>query len=151
MANYKLGMNGKAYYSATLKATTSDASSKTWIEADNLTNVNINLSKATADATTRANSGWRATVGTLREMQVTFEMIYKDSDAFLTAVKDAYMNGTELAMAFLTGDEGDAGEQGPSANFNVTDFSRSEDLEGVITHSVTLDSSSYQEWWTVSS
>jgi len=151
MADFVLGMNGKAYYSASLLTADNSADDLSWTEATNVRSVNLNLSRATADATTRANSGWRANVGTLREMEASFEMVYKDDDAFLTAVKNAYINGTEIAMMFLTGSESTAGEQGPAANFTVTDFSRTEDLEGVIMHSVTLTSSSRQEWYTVSS
>ena len=151
MADFVLGMDGKAYYSASLLTADNSADDLSWTEATNVRSVNLNLSRATADATTRANSGWRANVGTLREMEASFEMVYKDDDAFLTAVKNAYINGTEIAMMFLTGEEDTAGEQGPASNFTVTDFPRTEDLEGVIMHSVTLTASSHQEWYTVSS
>ena len=153
MANYYLGKDAKMYYGDALLdgSESADVAEVDWTEATNVKNVSIDLSKAEADVTTRANTGWRALVGTLKEMSVEFEMVYKDSDAFLTAIKNAYIDDTEISMLVLTGDEDTAGHQGPAANFNVVDFSRGEDLEDAIVHNVTLKASSYQQWYTVSS
>jgi len=54
-----LGMNAKAYY-GTAGSTASN-------EITNIMDVTVNLETGEADVTTRAASGWRNTVGTLKE------------------------------------------------------------------------------------
>jgi hypothetical protein len=64
----KLGMEAKLYYGAAgMTATT---------ELTNVKDVTLNLESGEADVTTRGNSGWRATVGTLKTGSVEFEMIW---------------------------------------------------------------------------
>jgi hypothetical protein len=45
--------------------------------------VTLNLEAGEAEVTTRANSGWRATVATLKEASVEFEMVWDTGDAVL--------------------------------------------------------------------
>lgn len=47
----------------------------------------LSLETGEADVTTRANSGWRATVGTLKEASVEFEMVWDTADAGFTRQK----------------------------------------------------------------
>lgn len=153
MANFYLGINAKMYYGAAALTgnESSDVTGASWTEASNVRNVNLDLTAGETDVTTRANTGWRANAATLKEMTATFEMVYKDSDAFLAAIKTAFLAGSEISMLILTGANNVAGHQGPAANFTVTNFSRTEDLEGVIIHNVTLKASSYQQWYVVAS
>jgi len=83
--------------------------------------------------TTRGNQGWRATVGTLKEGSVEFEMVWDSDDTGFTAIKNAYFNNTPIALAILDHENG----EGLDADFSITNFSRNEPLEEAITVSVT--------------
>ena len=121
----KLGMEAKLYYGA--------AGATATTELTNVKDVTLNLESGEADVTTRGNSGWRATVGTLKTGSVEFEMIWDSDDAGFAAIKDAYFNNEPIALAILDG----AGGEGLDADFSITNFSRKEALEEAITVSVT--------------
>ena len=121
----KLGMEAKLYYGA--------AGATAATELTNVKDVTLNLESGEADVTTRANAGWRATVGTLKTGSVEFEMIWDSDDAGFTAIKDAYFNNEPIALAILD----EAGGEGLDADFSITNFSRKEALEQAITVSVT--------------
>jgi len=147
---FKLGMEAKLYFSATLldgETNTPDALS--WTEQTNVKDLTLNLETGEADVTTRANSGWRATAATLKEGSIEFEMVWDTGDGGFTAIKNAWLNSTELALAAMDGDIDTAGNQGLASNFTVTNFSRSEPLEEAMTVSVTIKPSSFTEWYEV--
>jgi len=121
----KLGMEAKLYYGA--------AGATATTELTNVKDVTLNLESGEADVTTRGNSGWRATVGTLKTGSVEFEMIWDSDDAGFAAIKDAYFNNEPIALAILDG----VGGEGLDADFSITNFSRKEALEEAITVSVT--------------
>ena len=58
----KLGLDAKLYFCAA-----GIGGTPTWTELTNVKNVTLNLQKGEADVTTRANNGWKATAGTLKE------------------------------------------------------------------------------------
>ncbi|HOA75209.1 MAG TPA: phage tail tube protein [Phycisphaerae bacterium] len=121
----KLGMEARLYYG------TAGATATT--ELINVKDVTLNLETGEADVTTRGNQGWRATVATLKNGTVEFEMIWDTGDAGFAAIKDAYFNNTAIALAILDGANG----EGLDADFSITNFSRNEPLEEAITVSVT--------------
>jgi len=104
-----------------------------WTALGNVKDVTLNLETGEADVTTRANAGWRATVGTLKEASVEFEMVWDTADAGFTAIKNAFFNNAVIGLQILDGASG----QGLQADFSITNFSRSEALEEAITVSVT--------------
>lgn len=105
-----------------------------YAELTNVRNVTLSLEAGEADVTTRANNGWRATIPTLKEGTIEFEMVWDESDTGFTAVKNAFFGGTVLGIQALSGDPG----QGLEADFAVTNFSRNEDLEEAMIVSVSL-------------
>lgn len=150
--NFALGMNAKIYRNPSLWAV-GDANEVTsaignLVVIGNCKDVTINLETGEADITTRDNDGWRATAGTLKDGSVDFESQFKYPDTALAAIRDAWLNSTEIALVVLTGDISTEGHEGLAANFTVTNFSRNEPLEEAITYSVTLKPSSYQQWYT---
>ncbi len=104
-----------------------------WTTLTNVRDVTLNLETGEADVTTRANAGWRATVGTLKEASVEFEMVWDTADAGFTAIKNAFFNNEPIGLQILDGEGG----QGLQADFSITNFSRSEPLEEGISVSVT--------------
>lgn len=106
-------------------------------EMGNVKDVTINLETGEADVTTRGGSGWRQTASTLKDGTVEFEMIHDPGDTDFTAIKNAWLNGTNIAMAVLDGASDTAGVQGLWADFQITNFSQSQPLEEAMTYSVT--------------
>lgn len=149
--NFILGMNAKTYYSTTLATadTAAHFAGLSWTELDNIRDAGLNAETGESDITTRANNGWRATAATLKDGSIETEMVWKPSDAGFAAIKDAWLNGTEIAIAIMDGDVSTPGNQGLAGNFTVTNFSRDEPLEEAIKVNVTLKPSSFNNWWVV--
>lgn len=144
--SYVLGMDAQILYTEAV----SDASSlepASMTELSNVKDVTVNHETGEADVTTRANSGWRATAATLRECSVEFQMVWKKNDAGFSAIKNAWLNGTEIGLAVLTGDPDSAGSEGPYGNFSITNFSRNEALEEAIVVDVTAKLSAWGGWY----
>lgn len=78
----KLGMEAKIYYKAG-----GQGGGGSWTELTNVRDVTLSLETGEADVTTRANAGWRATVATLKEASVEFEMVWDTADAGFTRQK----------------------------------------------------------------
>lgn len=132
--SYVLGMNAKLYYG--------DSGSTPSTELTTVKNVQLELTAGEADVTTRGNSGWRATQATLKEATLTFDLIWDPTEAGFTALRNAYLNSSEIALMPLDQEDG----EGPDADWTVTGFSRNEDLEEAITVSVTAKLSTFRSW-----
>ena len=143
MPDYRLGMNAVLLYGAEGAAVGAMAA------ITNVKDLTASQTKAEADVTTRANSGWRATAGTLKDQTLTWETVWKESDAAFVAIRDAFLNNTVLGMASLTGAVGVAGSEGVVADYEILGFDKSEPLEGAITVSVTVKLSSYRSYYSV--
>ncbi len=124
----KLGMDARLNYKAG-----GQGGGGAWTELSNVKDVTLSLETGEADVTTRANSGWRATVATLKEATVEFEMVWDTADAGFTAIKNAFLTNAAIGFQVLDGDSG----SGLQADFMITNFSRNEALEEAITVSVT--------------
>lgn len=150
-ANYILGKDGKAYFNETALAASSNGAMATSLtgatELTNIQDVTINLSKDTVEISSRANSGFKQKVGTLKDASVTFKMLWKPSDAGFEAMRDAYLNDTEIAFYALDQAKTVTGAQGIGGNFNVVNFSRSESLTDAMTADVELSPSSFTNWY----
>ena len=127
----KIGLDCKLYYNAA--GNENPIVPGNWTELTNCRDVTLNLETGEADVTTRGNQGWRATVATLKNGSVEFEMIWDTGDAGFTAIRQAYFNNTAIALAILDGESG----EGLDADFSITNFTRNEPLEEAITVSVT--------------
>jgi predicted secreted protein len=131
---FKLGMDAIMYYGT--------AGTIAGTELSNVKDVTVTLEAGSADVTTRANSGWRATAATLKECTVEFEMVWKPTDAGFTAIKTAFLNSTTIALLPLS----EPGGEGIDGDFSITNFSRNEPLEEAITVSVTAKLDTYRAW-----
>jgi len=127
----KLGLDAKLYRN------TATFAAPTWNEIKNVKDVTLNLEAGEADVTTRGNNGWRATVATLKDGSVEFEMVWDSADDDFGSIRDAFLNKTALDLAVMDGDIATAGSQGLRASCMITNFSRNEALEEAITVSVT--------------
>ena len=100
--------------------------------------ITVNQEDDEADATTRGNRGWKATVGGLRGVSVDVPMVYDLADPDVLAFDKAYATRTYIPLAFLDGDKAAAGMLGTWADFAVLKRVKGEDLAGVqtVTYSV---------------
>lgn len=149
MPNYKLGMNATAHLAAAL-FTAADAAAVTGATLTELTqvrDVTLNLTKATADVSTRGNNGWRATAATLKEASVDFEIVAKAGDAGVEAIRNAFMNNTEIPLVFVDDAIAIEDAEGPAGNWEVSQFNRTEALEDAVKYQVTVTFSSFQQWY----
>lgn len=121
-----LGLNAKMYRGT--------AGSQAGTEMDNVKDVSISQEYATTDVTVRANSGYRNHALTLKDAEVTFDMLVDDADTHYDALSTAYQAGTALAFYILD----EAGGEGLDADFIITNFSKTQGLEDAIMVSVTL-------------
>jgi len=86
----KLGMEAKLYRNS------GNYSTPRWVEMPNVKDLTLNLEAGEADVTTRGNAGWRATVATLKDGSIEFEMVWDMADAGFTrqkAVRFAWCRG----------------------------------------------------------
>ena len=130
---YRLGSEGKLYF-----CEAGIGGMPVWTLLSNVKDVTLDLKKGEADVTTRGNDGWRATVGTLKELIIEFEMVWDNQDDGFAAIRDAWLDGTLLGIAAMSGDIVTPGSEGPWVDMSVVGFSRQEPLEEAMTAKVTL-------------
>ena len=70
----KLGLDAKLYRNTGTQA------APVWNEIKNVKDVTLNLEAGEADVTTRGNAGWRATVATLKDGSIEFDMVWDTAD-----------------------------------------------------------------------
>ena len=128
----RLGMDAKLYRNA------GSYVSPIWIEIGNVKDVTLNLEKGEADVTTRANGGWRATVGTLKDASIEFQMVWDVSDAGFATIQEAFFANTPLEFAVMDGDIAEPESQGLRATCDIFSFTRNEALEEAILVDVTI-------------
>ena len=128
----RLGMDAKLYRNSGSYAT------PTWEEIGNGKDVTLNLEKGEADVTTRANNGWRATVGTLKDASIEFQMVWDTLDSDFDAIRQAFFNNTPIEFAVMDGVITDPDSEGLRATFDIFNFTRNEALEEAILVDVTI-------------
>ncbi len=128
----RLGMDANLYRN------TGDYATPVWVEVSNVKDVTLNLEKGEADVTTRANAGWRATVGTLKDASIEFQMVWDTVDAGFDAIRQAFFNNTPLEFAVMDGDITDPDSEGLRATFDIFNFTRNEALEEAILVDVSI-------------
>ena len=115
----RLGLDAKLYRN------TGTSAARCGQLVSNVRDVTLNLETGEADVTTRGNAGWRATVGTLKDASIEFEMVWDTADYHFAALKDAFFNGTPVELLVMDGDMSIAGSQGLQAVCRIIKFTRS--------------------------
>lgn len=141
--DYPLGINAKLYFG------TAGTALIGLVEATNVKDLKLGLSKGKADTTTRANSGWKSTTSTLKEATASWQMLHKTGDAALAAIRNSFLTNTPIELGILTGDRATAGNDGLMGTFEVTKFDRSEQNEEAIAYDVEVDLKVYAQWFTI--
>lgn len=131
----RIGLKSKLYRN------TGTYSTPTWDEVTNVKDLTLNMGANKAGAATRGNGGWDAVVPTVKQAELSFEMLWDPDDADLEAFRSAYINGTTVEVAALDGTIGNSPADAHGLRFEgvVTKFSRAEPLAEVDSVSVTIE------------
>ena len=127
----RLGMGAKLYRN------TGTHAAPVWAELTNVRDVTLNLETGDADVTTRSNAGWKASVATLKDASVEWEMIWDPSDAGFAAIKNAFFGNLPIEFAVMDGVIATSGSQGLRATMSIMNFSREEPLDDSIKVKIT--------------
>ena len=103
-------------------------------EIKNVKDLTVNLEKAEADASTRANNGWRATVGTLKDASIEFTVLNKNGDTAFGMLQGLWSSGTPCDVGIS-----DAGGS-LTLTCEVMNFNVNQNLEEVVSSVVALES-----------
>lgn len=123
----RIGLEGEFYYGI---AGTTPAT-----EAENVDSVSLAISKRTAERIKRHKKYVTKKV-TVTEATLSFEIIDVEGDAFLTAIKNAAMNDTRIALYALDVASASGGE-GLDSDWYITEFSRDENNAEFVSYKVT--------------
>ena len=132
MAANKLGLDCKIYYNANTYA------SPTWTEIANVKDVTLNMEATEISVANRSASGWSESLMGLRNASVAFQIDYDNAAAGYVAIRDAYLNSTDLEMAIMDGAVATSGSEGLRATMAVLSFTRNEGLEDIVTVDITV-------------
>jgi len=103
----------------------------------NVRDLTLGLETGEADVTTRGNGGWRATVATLKDGSLEFEMVWDTADTHFTAIRNAFIAGSVIKLAVMSDVWSESFNHGLYAHWMITGFTRNEPLEEAVTVSVT--------------
>lgn len=113
----------------------------------NVKDLSADFSAGEADVTTRGNGGWRATLATLREASITFQMVWNTTDTAFAAIQAAFLASGQVSFAVLDQIKATAGCQGLIGDFSITNFSQTQNLEEAQMVDVTIKLSKFGAWY----
>lgn len=147
-----VGKDCKFYHSdSNLGSTSSGASGPstlTWTETDRVSDLTVSLEKGEADVSDRGST-YNEYLGTNKDATLEFTLWWDPDDASVTAIRDAYLDDSLIALAAMDGDVESSGSQGLTANFTITGFSQNQPLQEGVAIDVTARPSEYTEWYEV--
>jgi len=136
----KVGYEGVVYYN------TGTEVSPVWVEIDTVRDVTLNLTRNEIDDTSRTTNGWRSRLGGLSEWGADFEMIYNTANVSWQKVRESYFDNTVIEVLILDGDITVDDKEGLRGNVFVTEMSREEPLEDVMSNSTTMVGNGEPTW-----
>lgn len=136
----KLGKDAVVYYSKTPGTDLQDMGMIL-----DVANVELNISASEVDVTRRSGNGWRQIQTALNDCEVSLEIPLDTSDPGYQALRDAFNDNTVLALAILTGARNKPNE-GIVGDFSVTNFPRSEPIDGAVSTNITLKLIEFDKW-----
>jgi hypothetical protein len=128
----KLGLEAKLYFCAA-----GIGGTPVWTLVTNIKDLTLNIDKGEAEVSTRGGGGWKATIGTLKDASIEWEMVWDTADAGFEAMRSAFFGGTLLGLAVMDGPVAEAGSEGLWADCAILKFDRDEALEEAVKVSVT--------------
>lgn len=141
------GKDAVLYWSEELKASTSDADSLEWVEQDNVIDLTDNFTPTDVDTTSRATAktGWEASETVTNAGEIRFSIKVLHGDAFVTALFNAFINKTKMALMDMSAASDVDGAFGLAANFSIA-LTHAKPVKGVQIADITAKISSFPEW-----
>jgi len=136
----KVGYEGVVYYNAGTEVT------PVWTAIGTVRDVTLNLTRNEIDDTSRTTNGWRSRLGGLSEWGADFEMIYDTANAAWQKVRESYFDNTVVEVLILDGDITVDGKEGIRGDVFVTEMSREEPLEDVMSNATTMVGNAEPTW-----
>lgn len=131
-------MSTKKSYLAKLYVGTAEAAIGALTEAKIVGNVTVSMSNEISEFNTR-ESRFKQKHATLGDVQITCQLKCDPSNTAYQTIRDAWIAGSTIEVAALSEDRGTTGAQGPKGRFSVANFTREEEINGILQHSVTFD------------
>jgi len=147
--DYELGRDGVLYYCATLLGGSNAVASATWVEIGNIKDLSMPMTADKIDVSTRINKKWKAFAPGLKDASIDFDMLWKKNDAGFQALKDAFLDGAQIALMALSGPKAQSGSEGLVANFIVNKCEKKEPLADAQVASISVSPSSEIDWYEV--
>lgn len=123
----KVGLDGRAYYSA------AGIGTPTWVEIK-CRSVSSPLSKGEADVSSRpagsTAKAFKLSKGTLIEFAPEIEMVADTENPAYLVLRAAFLSGAAIGMAFMSEEITTPGSEGVWADVEVMEMSREEPIEG---------------------
>lgn len=111
-------------------------------ECETARNVNVNTTVSTIDTTTRRSGFFKEEMPGSAELSVDGEMLFDANDPCYKMLQEAYTTGKVITVgAFLSNGNG------PWMRATITDFSRSEELDGVVSVSAKYSNARFIDWF----
>lgn len=142
------GKDAKLYYGAAVVGAGADPSATSWTELTKARDVSLGIDVGESDASTRASS-WKYSRPNLKAGGLEIELLWDNTNAGQTALRDACLNGTPISMACMDGSIAVTGSQGFVSNMNVYGFNRPEPLTDGVMLTITVKPHSEAQWYTV--
>lgn len=149
MPTIMLGKDAALYYSATaLIGTNTETVLTGATEMTNVMDLSVDMGADYVDITTRADAaaGFKTQAQTYKNASATFDAKWKPDDTGFTALMNAWLGNTTVAMFILDQKKTVNGTQGLVGNFFVS-MSKEEPLNDIQKVSVTLTLASFGEWY----
>lgn len=127
----RIGLDAKLYYNSATYA------SPTWVEIDDAQDVTLTIEASEGEVKRRAST-FTEYIAALKDASIEFDLVNDASSSVQTALSNAFFNRTAIEVLALDGDVEDTGSEGLRMTCAVTNWSRNEPLEEVLTRSVTL-------------
>lgn len=116
-------------YASKLFRNTGTYGSPTWAEITDVKDLTYTMEDTMHDATTRAHSGYKGYIQTLRNIEITWGMNYDTSDTQYVALRTAFLARTAVEFLVLDG-ANTSPSQGIRATCQIFSFPISQPLDG---------------------
>ena len=129
----KIGWQCKMYYLSTGDRSTFAADTANLTEIPDVGDLEVPNEMEEFEINIRRMGGFKAVVPTVRDVGLEFDLLKNTSDDGYTALQDAFLNRTSIALAILDGAKDADGTQGVYADFYVTKFGEPQNVkEGIV-------------------
>lgn len=129
---FEVGIDCKVYYDA------SGVGGSTWAELTIVSgDPTLTMEHAEAEVKVRGNN-WVRVLQSLTSATIQMDIAYDNTDAGYEALRNAFLNKTDIGIAMMDGAVESTGSEGLQADMKVMSFNRNEPIEGLVTVSVSL-------------